>query len=134
MLPANIIYLENSGTVIEGLKIWGSPVTPYFMDMAFNKRRGAEIKKIWNKIPNNLDVLITHGPPKDIFDNGLGCEDLSNKLKIAKPKFHIFGHIHEHNGRKEINGTTYINAALVNDKGPLEVEYKLVGSPHIFLL
>ena len=30
LLPPGIIYLQNCGMVIKGLKIWGSPVSPYF--------------------------------------------------------------------------------------------------------
>jgi hypothetical protein len=36
---------------------------PTHRGWAFNADRGEEILKIWNKIPNNTDVLITHGPP-----------------------------------------------------------------------
>jgi Icc-related predicted phosphoesterase len=134
-LPAGIMYLQNSGVKIEGLKLWGSPVTPYFLGMAFNKRRGADIKKVWTKIPNDLDILITHGPPKDILDKGLGCEDLNNRLKTVKPRLNIFGHVHEQNGQKEVDGITYVNAAMVNNPDPLDMDdYKLIAQPQILVL
>ena len=60
MIPLDIINLQNSGIEIEDLKIWGSPVTPYFLGMAFNARQGTEIRKVWNKIPAGTDILITH--------------------------------------------------------------------------
>ena len=59
----DLIYLENSSVEIEGLKIWGSPITPWFHDWAFNRIRGEAIKKYWDEIPNDLYILITHGPP-----------------------------------------------------------------------
>jgi predicted phosphohydrolase len=64
LIPSNVIYLQNSGIEIDGLMFWGSPVTPYFLGMAFNAREGKERRKVWNKIPHNTDILITHGPPK----------------------------------------------------------------------
>ncbi|MEP6950561.1 MAG: hypothetical protein ABI863_14850 [Ginsengibacter sp.] len=113
-------------------KIWGSPVTPWFLGMAFNKRPGKEIKKGWNKIPDNLDILITHGPPGGILDNGIGCEELKIKIETAIPGIHIFGHAHGQNGVEETNSIKYVNAALVNSLNPLEdVSYRLVGRPII---
>ncbi len=54
--------------MIEGLKFYGSPWQPTFHNWAFNLDRGEEIKKVWDKIPNDTDVLITHGPPFGILD------------------------------------------------------------------
>ena len=48
VLPDNIHYLNDSGVEIEGIKIWGSPVQPWFYDWAFNRQRGAEIRKHWH--------------------------------------------------------------------------------------
>lgn len=55
---------------------------------------------MWEKIPANTDILITHGPPKghgDTSDQGVscGCEELLARIKVLKPALHIFGHIHE---------------------------------------
>lgn len=126
--PAGIIYLQNSGVEIEGLKIWGSPVTPYFLGMAFNAREGKEIKKVWNKIPDGTNILITHGPPKGILDNGIGSEELLERINNIKPFIHVFGHVHEFNGIENRNETTFINAALVNNLETLDNgEYRIVG-------
>ena len=103
-----IIYLQDSGCEIEGIKIWGSPQTPEFCDWAFNCWRTEKlaelsdryeyIGKFWDMIPDDTDILITHGPPYDIMDkcpNPVGCVELRKKILEIKPKFHIFGHIHE---------------------------------------
>jgi Icc-related predicted phosphoesterase len=133
MIPSNVIYLNNNGITIDGIKIWGSPVTPYFLGLAFNQHRGDEIKKTWQKIPKDTDILITHGPPFGILDAGIGCEDLLDKVQLIKPKLHIFGHAHEQNGMLEQNGTTFINAALVNQADIWsEINYKLVAKPITF--
>lgn len=121
VLPGNAIYLNDSGCEIEGIKFWGSPIQPEFLNWAFNRERGNEIKKHWDLIPNDIDVLITHGPPFDILDQTVrgdktGCVDLLNKVLEIKPKVHVFGHIHEAYGKKELNGTTFINASLLNER------------------
>lgn len=111
---SKLFYLCNSFVVIEGIKIWGSPVTPYFLGMAFNKHRGVEIKKAWNKIPIDTDIIITHGPPFGILDTGVGCEELLAKVTKVKPKLHIFGHVHSSYGIYEVNGTKFVNAAVTD--------------------
>ena len=67
-LITNVIYLEDSGVEVEGLKFWGSPVQPPFNNWAFNVQRGAPIRRHWDKIPTDTDVLVTHGPPFGMLD------------------------------------------------------------------
>lgn len=116
--------LINSGVEIESLKIWGSPITPWFHDWAYNVHRGAEIREYWNKIPLDTNILITHGPPYKILDvvepntrreQSVGCMDLANTIAKIKPKLHVFGHIHESHGRVFQDGTTYVNAAIMDE-------------------
>lgn len=64
----DIHYLCDSGCIIDGLKIWGSPITPWFLDWAWNRNRGEEIRKHWDMIPSNTDILVTHGPRHGILD------------------------------------------------------------------
>lgn len=114
------IYLENSGVEIEGIKFWGSPVTPKFFNWAFNKERGQEIKFYWDIIPEDIDVLITHGPPYEILDFTFaevhaGCEELRKKIfDLPNLKLNVFGHIHEGYGTCKINNVTFINASSLN--------------------
>ena len=68
IIPDNVIYLNDSGVTVEGIRIWGSPIQPWFYDWAFNRQRGAEIKKHWDLIPENTDILMTHGPAFGIHD------------------------------------------------------------------
>ncbi len=120
-LPKNAFYLNDSGCEIKGVKFWGSPIQPNFLDWAFNRERGAEIKKHWDLIPDDTDILITHGPPYDILDQTVrgdktGCEDLLEKVLKVNPKIHAFGHIHEAYGIKNNNDTTFVNASLLNER------------------
>jgi Icc-related predicted phosphoesterase len=138
LIPSNIIYLNDSGVIIEGMKIWGSPVQPWFHDWAFNLKRGNEIQKHWEKIPDQLDILITHGPAHGILDltnrnESVGCKDLLKKIKVIKPKIHISGHIHEGYGIVKKYGIDFINASVLNvnyllTNSPIELEYKTTGN------
>jgi Icc-related predicted phosphoesterase len=116
-----IVYLCNSEATVEGIRIYGSPVQPRFMDWAFNVERGEAIRKYWDMIPNNVDVLVTHGPPMGILDQAslgsphLGCEELALAVDRVKPRLHMFGHIHGGRGYKNFNGTEFFNASMVNE-------------------
>ena len=117
-----VIYLNDSGIDIEGVKFWGSPVQPEFCNWAFNRMRGPDIDRHWQLIPEDTDVLITHGPPFEILDDTymtrgpVGCGDLRKHVfERVRPKVHIFGHIHEGHGMVEEDGITFINAAQIND-------------------
>jgi Icc-related predicted phosphoesterase len=121
-LSDKIVYLQDSSTEIEGLKIYGSPWQPRFFDWAFNLMRGAELAEKWKLIPNDTDILITHGPPNGILDEvprkffveNTGCEELLKKveeLSKHKLKLHIFGHIHCGYGQTEKFGVKFVNAS-----------------------
>jgi len=130
MIPDNVIYLCDSGVSIENIKIWGSPVTPWFFDWAFNRQRGTEIAKHWNLIPNDTDILITHGPVFDKLDRTIhgervGCIDLLKKVEHLRPKIFICGHIHEAYGTQEQNGIKYINASVLDER------YRLKNKPSV---
>jgi Icc-related predicted phosphoesterase len=120
-LLANATYLENSGVTIDGVTFWGSPYTPEFMDWAFMYPRGSGAKR-WEHIPNDLDVLITHGPPFGILDQlapggeHLGCAELLAAVEQKKPRVHLFGHIHGGAGTSIRGGTRFVNAAYLNEQ------------------
>ncbi len=128
----NIIYLNDSGITLEGVNFWGSPITPWFHDWAFN-RTDETIGDHWKMIPENTNVLITHGPPRGILDltyNGytnVGCMELAGKTFDLKDLMvHSFGHIHESFGIEVIDSVTYINASF------LDFNYRPLNSPVIF--
>jgi Icc-related predicted phosphoesterase len=131
-LLSNAIYLENSGVEIDGIKFWGSPFSPKFLNMAFNAKRGIDLKKYWDLIPDDTDVLIVHTPPYGILDktswrSHVGCHDLAGAVSRVKPELVIFGHIHEAYGVTETNGTRYINASSLTKfhlrmNTPVEIE------------
>jgi Icc-related predicted phosphoesterase len=116
---SDIHYLVDDCCTISGLKIYGSPWQPWFYDWAFNLQRGKEIAEKWKLIPDDVDILITHGPPYGIRDKvrrdglNVGCEDLLDRLQqLSNLKLHVFGHIHEAYGALTKNGITYVNASI----------------------
>jgi Icc-related predicted phosphoesterase len=130
----DIHYLQDSGVEIEGIKFWGSPVTPPFMNWAF-MRTPEKIQPHWEAIPDDTDVLITHGPPHGVLDyvdyrdqGSVGCPHLMDRVHQIKPKYHIFGHIHDMYGIREVEGVTHINAAILDGR------YHPVRAGHIIEL
>ena len=117
----DVIYLQDEFVEIDSVKIYGTPWQPEFYNWAFNLPRGEIINKVWSLIPNDIDVLITHGPPFGHLDNAskdnckLGCEGLLNRIEVVKPKIHAFGHIHGGYGYKEFKGIHLINAASLDE-------------------
>lgn len=121
-------YLCQSGIMIDGLVFWGSPFTPEFMNWAFNVPR-SELHKYWAEIPDDTDVLITHGPPwgkldgpypivpgQEILDGYLGCVGLKYRVEEVGPRVHIFGHLHRGYGHAKDISTRYYNVAILDEK------------------
>jgi len=135
-----IDYLQDSflgyGVDTENyVKIYGSPWQPEFHNWAFNlPRNGWELEQKWNDIPEDTDILITHGPAFGYLDkvvgryDNLGCELLATRIKTIKPKIHVCGHIHSGYGYVFDGDTHFINASVLNEQyqytqKPLTVEW-----------
>jgi len=120
----NAVLLLDSGVEIEGLKIWGSPVTPLYGG-AFGMSRPEDRKKLWASIPEGLDILVTHTPPFAILDHSLpsgpreGCPYLFAEVFRARPRLHVFGHIHAGYGTLWTDDTLFVNASLLGEDGSL---------------
>lgn len=128
----NIIYLEDNGIELEGLKFWGTPVSKPFMDWAFN-RPEEKLKQHWKAISDDIDVLITHSPPYKIMDFAThGSKEYTGSPSLydevvnrIKPQIHCFGHIHSEYGMRFFGEIKFINASNLND------EYKIVNPPMV---
>ncbi len=136
-IAPSVTYLEDSGVTVLGLKIYGSPVSPRFCDWAFNRDRGEVIRKHWDMIPNDTDVLITHGPPMGYHDwsvydrKHVGCKDLYEAILRVCPFVAVHGHIHHGYSTSRLTHddgthTTLINASVVNEA------YQVVNAPWVF--
>jgi hypothetical protein len=119
-LLTNCIYLEDSAVTLFGLKFYGSPWQPEHGGWAFNLSRGEQCLSKWHLIPDDTDILITHGPPLGQCDKlqenrRAGCvELLATVQKRVKPMYHVFGHIHEGYGMCTDGEVVYVNAATCN--------------------
>jgi Icc-related predicted phosphoesterase len=117
-----ISYLEDESVEIGGVKFYGSPWQPEFYNWAFNlPRNGWELEEVWSKIPEDTDILITHGPAYGYVDRvigkpeHLGCEKLIGRILEVKPSLHVCGHIHSGNGIACNDSTTFINASVLDE-------------------
>ena len=132
----NAIYLEDNGVEIEGIRFWGSPWNPTFMDWAFMLDRGEALQQKWKRIPDNTDVLITHGPPHGIGDEAnlgfksqnVGCQQLLERVSRLSLKAHVFGHIHEGYGEYTWGNTRLINASTCTTR------YRPINAPVVIEL
>jgi|SRR5690242_12667647 len=111
------------------LKIWGSPWTLWFPGInpkckAFTGDEN-DLRLMFDAIPHDIDILVTHGPPYGIFDKTarnelVGSKELLIKVAEIKPIIHCFGHIHEQGGKEMWvpwkNGTRFINCSYVNER------------------
>lgn len=123
-LPADVHYLCYSGVEIEGLRFWGIPM---LLTDVLSGKYLSEIKCI----PDGTDVLITHEPPFDILDEAdsihYGNQELLERVKEIKPRYHLFGHVHANYGLLKQNDVVYSNASLFS-------EYNQLNNPRLFLL
>ena len=124
-LISNATVLINEGVEIQGLRIWGSPVTPLYGG-AFGLSSLEDRRRLYAQIPEDTNILITHGPPYGILDlapdSGLhsGCRELFDAVMRVRPKLHVFGHVHGAHGIFQTDQTIFVNAALLGVDGDLE--------------
>ena len=145
---SDVVYLEDNQCIIDSpefsrpIKFWGSPWQPEFYNWAFNlPRLGEDLKRYWSMIPDDTDILITHGPPneaRDFVNNwrqgsvNVGCELLINRIIDIKPTLNIFGHIHEGYGVYTNEHTTFVNASIctsayIPSNKPIVIDLTEVG-------
>ena len=122
-------FIDEGLVEIADLKIWCSAITPWFCDWAWNRNRGTDIKRHWDLIPDDIDILATHGPPYGYGDFvewdalNVGCKDLLDRIEEVHPIISAYGHIHQGYGIYKNKHTTFVNASTC-DEG-----YKPVNLP-----
>lgn len=132
----NCIYLQDQLIEIEGISIYGCSWS-------------LEAESKWNLIPSNVDILMTHIPPKSILDSafqsgkaskaigskghnsihGVGSKSLLNEIiGRIRPRVHCFGHIHDgfgYTSNKFGVETLFLNAAADISKQCIQLNYYL---------
>lgn len=130
-----IVLLNDSGIIIKdmfdptiNIKIWGSPVQPWFHSWAFNRHiderhataKHPWIKPHWDMIHEGTEILLTHGPAHTILDKvvrgnlNVGCPHLAKRIEELGIGLHVCGHIHEGRGFHYAPKTTYVNASSLD--------------------
>lgn len=127
------IYLEDEACTIEGVTFYGSPWSMRFFDWAFQIDGEEQDRAVSARIPDRVDVLITHGPPHGILDRtydgrNVGSPALTETVARVRPRIHAFGHIHEAHGIAVRHGTTFVNACTCNAR------YEPVNAPVVITL
>mmetsp|Transcript_44611 Transcript_44611/g.87390 ORF Transcript_44611/g.87390 Transcript_44611/m.87390 type:complete len:600 (-) Transcript_44611:42-1841(-) len=113
----NCSVLHHQAVNVEGLSIFGSSWDLWLK----SERPGDDAvptgylniepqlpRHNFHRIPTGIDILLTHGPARNIFDcigaNQRSChiwgssDALTENIWRAKPKLHLFGHLHEQRG------------------------------------
>jgi Icc-related predicted phosphoesterase len=126
---SGITYLQDSELVIKvgderEVKIYGSPWQPWFHDWAFNlPKNGPGLMSKWEAIPEDTDILLTHGPAFGVLDtvegrrhDNLGCELLAERLQVISPKIHLCGHIHTGRNIVKRGEILHVNASVLDER------------------
>jgi Icc-related predicted phosphoesterase len=135
-LISNAIVLINEGVEIAGLKIWGSPATPLYGG-AFGLSSPADRTRLYATIPEDVNILVTHGPPYGILDasqgalHHAGCPQLLEAVSRLKPQLHVFGHVHGAHGMVSTEATLFVNAALLGHDGDLDASPIVLRMPQV---
>lgn len=121
-LISNATLLIDESVEVMGLKIWGSPITPLYGG-AFGRRSPQDRVRLYARIPGDVNILVTHGPPYGVLDRSpgmlhhAGCPELREAVTRLKPQLHLFGHVHGAHGMVNTEETLFANAALLGLDG-----------------
>jgi len=129
-LPENVHIIHDELLEIEGLKIFATAWQPTFCNWAFNcSDTEDDLYRRFKNIPDDIDVLLTHSPPKgccDMTPRGETCGSSSLMLRMyemqPKPLVNVCGHIHHGHGVSKLGETTVYNVCVVNEN--YDVVYK----------
>lgn len=143
-----IYYLQDSAVTIDGIKFYGLPWQRRFFDWAFNLDE-PELAEKYSKIPDDVDVIISHGPAQFYGDavtprkwqdeekwpevENVGSPSLLKRIDEIQPKLLVVGHIHSgyellhrrHGSQKRNEETIMVNASYVNE------QYKPTNKPWV---
>ena len=126
VIMEKLVILNNSSYEYKGLKIYGTPECKWISNHWAFMNDGEQLIKVYDNIPEGLDILMTHEAPaifgmnvsyESQYKPEFGSYQLANAISEKKPKYSFCGHIHsgEHEP-KTFDGTTYVNVSYKNEK------------------
>lgn len=129
------IYVDTL-VILMGKRFWFSPWSPTFMQWAW-MRNEAELARIYANIPDDIDVLVSHSPPRSCGDSfieitplgervcSVGSIALADAIRRVRPQVVICGHIHSGHGQHMLDDIPVYNVSVVNEG------YQLINQPTI---
>lgn len=122
--PQNVHYLDDTETEVNGMKVYGTSWCPHNMNGAWEVDFD-QLEKEFSKIPEGLDILVTHVPPKGEgmeldhdteFNNHFGSEALTKAILEKKPKLVLCGHVHSGSHKPiKIGDSIVMNVSRIDD-------------------
>lgn len=103
LVPPGIHLLEDGGLTYGDIRFHSVPARSHL--------KGPVI------LPKGIDFLITHGPAYGYLDRGEGDRWLYLAIANARPRYHIFGHVHEEGEKRKAfpGGTCYLNVSCFEE-------------------
>ena len=137
-LPPNFHLLCDSQETIFGLRIYGTPWVPWINGSWCWEASNRTLAYEFSKIPTNLDILITHSPPRipsqyvDISTQRpkeswrhFGSEELYQEIRGKNP-WHLFcGHIHSGDHKEQQIECTRRRACRVHNVSRVDERYRI---------
>lgn len=142
-LPENAKLLIDGLDEVNGLRIYGTPWVPRINGRwAFEENVPGLLRRKFAAIPNGVDILLTHTPPRiphekvdvsiDRNTPHFGSPELLDAIREKRPRYALCGHIHTGDHapitlRHEDGGET-----IVRNVSRLDEEYKVRYEPLVF--
>ncbi|KAJ5713679.1 uncharacterized protein N7483_010860 [Penicillium malachiteum] len=110
----SVIYLQHQAAIINltrgpntSFKIFGSPYSQFEGKWAFGYNNGKDATALWDQIPQDSDIVVTHTPPQSHCDQKptgkhVGCNALRQALRRVRPPLAVCGHVHEGRGYQRV--------------------------------
>lgn len=120
LFDEEFIYTDEEG---KEFKFYGSPWCHQFYNWAFMNYTDEELLDVFDNIPNDVDVLLTHDAPygySDIVEHKpehIGCPALRDKVLEKCPRILFHGHLHTADHEEVVmpNGTSVYNVSILNE-------------------
>lgn len=137
VLAPNATMLIDKLIEVDGLKIYGSPWVPIISYRWAFEAESDKLRERFSLIPNDIDVLITHTPPRfnklgvsleyGLESENFGCSELADEILKKKPKMCFCGHIHSGDHQMNSLGSSEVwNVARVNESYDIAYEPTII--------
>ncbi|EFX04273.1 phosphoric ester hydrolase [Grosmannia clavigera kw1407] len=108
VFATNVHYLQHRSVVLDfaagrRLTVFGAPDIPVCGPASFAFQYDPDTPPWKDAIPADIDILVTHAPPRHHCDLELGCPGLLRELWRVRPALHVFGHVHWGAGREVLH-------------------------------